>query len=133
MGFDVRTGKFSPKPSAQLPADKIRRRTSGELMPISERVSRISGVSGIPFPLSRTHYVFLLGIRDDSERRFAEECPARRFGQQAADQLPRFHPAALITRLSKETERERYSRLPTFDQIEAELQGEMARNREGKA
>lgn len=33
-------------------------------------------------------------------RRFAEECPERSFGQQAADQLPWFHVVVLLTRLS---------------------------------
>ena len=42
-------------------------------------------------------------------RRFVEECPAHTFEQQPADQLPRFHLVVLITRLSKEAEREWYA------------------------
>src|ERR1039457_6941282 len=43
-------------------------------------------------------------------RRFAEECPARQFGQQPADQLPWFHVVILITKLSVLEEREYYAR-----------------------
>lgn len=132
MRCEVRTGKIPQKPSAQLPAARIRQKASSELMPISETPSRKSAVPGIPFFLSWSHYVFLVGIRDDSERRFAEKCSVRTFGQQAADQLPWFHLAALITRLSKDAKHERYSRLPTFEQIEAELQSELDRDREGE-
>lgn len=42
-------------------------------------------------------------------RRFAEECPARSFGQQPADQLPWFHIVVLLTRLSGAEEREWYA------------------------
>ena len=42
-------------------------------------------------------------------RRFAEECPERSFGQQAADQLPWFHVVVLLTRLSSNEEREWYA------------------------
>jgi len=72
MRADVRTGRVSQKPSAQFLADRIRQKASRELMPISETPSRKSDVPGIPFPFSWSHYVFLLGIRDDSERRFYE-------------------------------------------------------------
>lgn len=70
MGADVRIGKITQKPSARLPADRISQTVSGELMPISATPSRKSAFPGIPFPFSSSHYVFLLGIRDDSERRF---------------------------------------------------------------
>ncbi len=133
MRSDVRTGKITQKGSAQLPADRIRQRASGELVPISQKPSGKSAVPGILLPLSWPHYVFFLGICDDSERCFVEECPARTFGQQAADQMSSFHIVVLIVRLSKEGSRERYCKPPTFEQIEAELQGELARNREGEA
>ena len=42
-------------------------------------------------------------------RRFAEECPTKSFGQQAADQLPWFHIVVLLTQLSDTTEREWYA------------------------
>ncbi len=42
-------------------------------------------------------------------RRFAEECPERSFGQQAADQLPWFHIVVLLTRLPGVEEREWYA------------------------
>ena len=72
MGSDVQAGKFLHKPSAQLPAGRIRQKASRELIPISETPSRKSAVPGIPFPFIWSHYVFLLGIRDDSERRSYE-------------------------------------------------------------
>ena len=42
-------------------------------------------------------------------RRFAEQCPARAFGQQPADQLPWFHIVVLITRLPGDSAREWYA------------------------
>jgi len=42
-------------------------------------------------------------------RRFAEACPTKAFGQQAADQLPWFHIVVLLTRLSATDEREWYA------------------------
>lgn len=42
-------------------------------------------------------------------RRFAEERPAKSFGQQAADQLPWFHIVVLLTQLSDTKEREWYA------------------------
>ena len=72
MGADVRTAKIARKPSAQLPADWISQKVSGELMLISETAARKSGDSGIPFHLSWSHCVFLFGICGHSERRFHE-------------------------------------------------------------
>lgn len=42
-------------------------------------------------------------------RRFAETCPDRQFGQQAADQLPWFHIVVLLTQLADPLEREWYA------------------------
>ena len=42
-------------------------------------------------------------------RRFAEACPTKAFGQQAADQLPWFHIVVLLTQLSATDEREWYA------------------------
>lgn len=70
-------------------------------------------------------------------RRFAEECPSCRFGQQSADQLPWFHIITLITKISSDEEREWYaraaieygwSRAVLVHQIESELY-----RRQGKA
>ncbi len=43
-------------------------------------------------------------------RFFAQECPDRLIGQQAADQLPWFHIVTLITKLSEPTLRDWYAR-----------------------
>jgi len=42
-------------------------------------------------------------------RRFAEECPDGKFGQQAADQLPWFHIVRLIAKVADPVEREWYA------------------------
>lgn len=43
-------------------------------------------------------------------RRFAEECPNYKIGQQPVDQLPWFHIVRLITKVAKPVEREWYAR-----------------------
>ncbi len=45
---------------------------SGQLARISEKPSRKSPARAVPFPLSWSHYVFLLGVRDENERHFYE-------------------------------------------------------------
>ena len=42
-------------------------------------------------------------------RFFAQHCPGRQFGQQAADQLPWFHVVTLLTKLDSPAEREWYA------------------------
>lgn len=42
-------------------------------------------------------------------RFFAQHCPDRQFGQQAADQLPWFHVVTLLTKLDSPAEREWYA------------------------
>lgn len=42
-------------------------------------------------------------------RRFAEECPDLKFGQQLADQLPWFHIVVLLTQVPEQSERQWYA------------------------
>lgn len=104
-----RTGKILRKPSAQLHTDRIPQKASGELMPISQTPSGKSGVPGIPFPLSWSHYVFLLGIRNDSERRFYEIEAAQ--SGWSLPELKRQSSSGLYERLALSRNKNRVRRL----------------------
>jgi predicted nuclease of restriction endonuclease-like (RecB) superfamily len=63
---ETASGKFLPELKRQIPSDILQK---------SETVSRkslFSGTSPLPFTLSWSHYVFLIGIKDASERSFYE-------------------------------------------------------------
>ena len=53
-------------------AGPLPQKTSGQLGPISEKPSRKLAVLSNPFILGWSHYVILLGIKDEKERRFYE-------------------------------------------------------------
>jgi predicted nuclease of restriction endonuclease-like (RecB) superfamily len=63
---ETTSGKFLPELKGQTPSDLLQK---------SETVSRkslLAGQSPLPFMLSWSHYVFLIGIKDAGERRFYE-------------------------------------------------------------
>ena len=70
-------------------------------------------------------------------RYFAEHCPTRQFGQQAAAQLPWFHIVTLLTRLNTASEREWYA-VQAVQQgwsrstLEVQIRGQLIR-RQGRA
>lgn len=69
------SGKFNkrdPKPSKKPTADTIAQKPAEPFPLIPAPVSGKSDVPPIPFALSWSQYVFLIGIRDENERRFYE-------------------------------------------------------------
>lgn len=107
--YGSRVGQIAQKPSAQLRAAWIREKASGDLMPISETLSRKFAISGSPFTLSWSHYVFLFGIRGESERNFYE-VEATRSGWSLPE-LKRQFNAGLYERLALSRDKRRVRQL----------------------
>ena len=66
LAYSDRLPQISQTPSGKLPAFGISQTPSGEL-------SIVEGNQRMPFALSWSHYVFLLGVKNLSERSFYEK------------------------------------------------------------
>src|SRR6202034_4436700 len=65
LAYSDRLPQISQTPSGKLPAFGISQTVSGEL-------TVVEGNQRMPFSLSWSHYVFLLGVKNLSERSFYE-------------------------------------------------------------
>lgn len=89
-------------------ADQISQKPSGKL-PSSVRVRTPSGTSPIPFTLSWSHYVVLLGIRSEQEHRFYEVESAQ--SEWSVQELKRQVNSSLYERLALSRDKTRVRRL----------------------
>jgi predicted nuclease of restriction endonuclease-like (RecB) superfamily len=72
LEYRDRIKQIAQMASAQLAAPIIGQTPSGQLVQTSEKPSRKSAARVVPFALSWSQYIFLLGITNEDERRFYE-------------------------------------------------------------
>jgi predicted nuclease of restriction endonuclease-like (RecB) superfamily len=115
LAWKERASQISQKPSAKSqPTAPIAQQTaSAELIAASIRQNTTlpvhSGQSAAPFTLNWSHYVFLLGIRDESERRFYEIEATQ--GSWSLPELKRQFNSGLYERLALSGDKKRVRKL----------------------
>ncbi len=108
LAYSERLPPISQTPSGKLPAFGISQTPSGELQVIE-------GNQRVPFALSWSHYVFLLGIRNVSERSFYEIEASKQ--NWSLRELRRQFDAGLYERLAMSRDKEGIRKLAREGQL----------------
>jgi len=110
LTWKERVPQISQKASAKLPADMLGLATLDQRPVASQGSPALSGAPpASPFTLGWSHYVFLLGVRDESERRFYEIEAAQ--GSWSLPELKRQFNSGLYERLALSGDKKRIRKL----------------------